>query len=122
MSYLDLRHRTRVVLIPSIFLSNLTSRLQNDHVSARARSRNPREDQRGRDSGHEACKRIIEQLTTRDETPQARMATGGLTVTSPSGLGHLHLLPLLCEFEKAFPDVTLRLVLSDRVLDPTRTT
>jgi DNA-binding transcriptional LysR family regulator len=38
--------------------------------------------------------------------------------TSPSGLGHLYLLPLLCEFLKVYPDIVLRLLLSDRVLNP----
>jgi DNA-binding transcriptional LysR family regulator len=68
----------------------------------------------------EACKRIIEQVddAERDAAGEYRSPTGSLTVTSPWGLGHLHLLPLSCEFEKAFPDIALRLLLSDRVLDP----
>jgi DNA-binding transcriptional LysR family regulator len=39
-------------------------------------------------------------------------------VTSPWGLGHLHLLPLSCEFLNVYPDIALRLLLSDRVLNP----
>ena len=38
--------------------------------------------------------------------------------SSPWGVGHLHLLPLSCEFEKAYPNIALRLLLSDQVLDP----
>ena len=34
------------------------------------------------------------------------------------GIGHLHLLPLSCEFLRAYPDIALRLLLSDRVLNP----
>jgi DNA-binding transcriptional LysR family regulator len=41
-----------------------------------------------------------------------------MTVTSPWGIGHLHLLPLSCEFQKAYPDIGLRLLLTDRVLNP----
>jgi LysR substrate binding domain len=33
-------------------------------------------------------------------------------------IGHLHLLPLSCEFLKVYPDIALRLLLSDRVLNP----
>jgi DNA-binding transcriptional LysR family regulator len=39
-------------------------------------------------------------------------------VTAPWGLGHMHLLPIACEFLDAYPDIGLRLVLSDRVLRP----
>ena len=68
----------------------------------------------------EACKRIIEQVddAEREATGEYRAPTGDLTVTSPWGLGHLHLLPLACEFQKVYPDIALRLLLSDRVLNP----
>jgi DNA-binding transcriptional LysR family regulator len=68
----------------------------------------------------EACKRIIEQVddAEREATGEYRAPTGDLTVTSPWGLGHLHLLPLSCEFQKVYPDIALRLLLSDRVLNP----
>ena len=41
-----------------------------------------------------------------------------MTVTSPWGIGHLHLLPLSCEFQRAYPDIGLRLLLTDNVLNP----
>ena len=68
----------------------------------------------------EACKRIIEQVddAEKEASGEYRAPTGDLTVTSPWGVGHLHLLPLSCEFEKAYPNIALRLLLSDRVLDP----
>ena len=66
----------------------------------------------------EACRRILEQVedAERDASGEYRTPTGDLTVTSPWGIGHLHLLPLACEFLKAYPDINLRLLLSDRVL------
>jgi DNA-binding transcriptional LysR family regulator len=68
----------------------------------------------------EACRRIIEQVddAEKEASGEYRAPTGDLTVTSPWGVGHLHLLPLSCEFEKAYPNIALRLLLSDRVLDP----
>ena len=67
----------------------------------------------------EACKRIIEQVddAEREASGEYRTPTGDLTVTSPWGLGHLHLLPLSCEFLNVYPDIALRLLLSDRVLN-----
>ena len=66
----------------------------------------------------EACKRIIEQVddAEREASGEYRTPTGDLTVTSPWGIGHLHLLPLACEFLRVYPDIKLRLLLSDRVL------
>ena len=68
----------------------------------------------------EACKRIIEQVddAEREASGEYRAPTGDLAVTSPWGLGHLHLLPLSCEFLNVYPDIALRLLLSDRVLNP----
>jgi DNA-binding transcriptional LysR family regulator len=68
----------------------------------------------------EACKRIIEQVddAEKEAAGEYRTPTGDLVVTSPWGLGHLHLLPLSCEFLNLYPDISLRLLLSDRVLNP----
>ena len=68
----------------------------------------------------EACKRILEQVddAEREASGEYRAATGDMTVTSPWGIGHLHLLPLSCEFQKAYPDIGLRLLLTDRVVNP----
>ncbi|TCL71377.1 LysR family transcriptional regulator [Rhizobium sp. BK251] len=68
----------------------------------------------------EACKRIIDDVADaeREVSGEYRMPTGDLTVTAPWGLGHMHLLPVACEFLEAYPDITLRLLLSDRVMNP----
>jgi DNA-binding transcriptional LysR family regulator len=67
-----------------------------------------------------ACKRIVEQVedAEREASGEYRTATGDLTVTSPWGLGHMHLVPIACEFIAEYPDVGLRLLLTDRVLRP----
>jgi DNA-binding transcriptional LysR family regulator len=67
----------------------------------------------------EACKRIIEQIedAERQVSGEYRSPKGDLAVTTPWGLGHTHLLPLATEFLAAFPEVSLRLVLTDRIVD-----
>ena len=68
----------------------------------------------------EACKRIMEQVddAERQVSGEYRSPKGNLAVTTPWGLGHTHLLPLAIEFLDAFPEIGLRLLLTDRVVDP----
>jgi DNA-binding transcriptional LysR family regulator len=67
----------------------------------------------------EACKRIIEQVDNaeREVSGEYRIPKGDLAVTAPSGLGHMHLLPIAVEFLSAYPDIALRLVLTDHVVN-----
>ena len=67
----------------------------------------------------EACKRIIEQVddAERQVSGEYRIPKGDLAVTAPWGLGHMHLLPIAVEFLKAYPEIALRLVLTDRVVN-----
>ena len=66
-----------------------------------------------------ACKRIMEQVdeAERDASGEYRVPVGELAVTAPSPLGHMHLMPIALEFMTAYPDVHLRLILSDRVVN-----
>lgn len=66
----------------------------------------------------EACRRIIEQVdeAERTATGEYRAPRGELLVTAPVVFGRLHLLPVALEFLKAFPEIGLRLVLSDSIL------
>ena len=68
----------------------------------------------------EACKRIMEQVddAERQVSGEYRSPKGDLAVTTPWGIGHTHLLPLAVEFLDAFPEIGLRLLLTDRVVDP----
>jgi DNA-binding transcriptional LysR family regulator len=67
----------------------------------------------------EACKRIIEQVddAEREVSGEYRIPKGDLAVTAPWGLGHMHLLPITVEFLSAYPEIALRLVLTDRVVN-----
>jgi DNA-binding transcriptional LysR family regulator len=70
----------------------------------------------------ESCKCILEQVehAEREVSGEYRAPKGDLAVTAPFGLGHMHLLPVALEFLDAFPDVALRLMLTDRVVDPVK--
>src|SRR4249919_2614575 len=67
----------------------------------------------------EACKRIIEQVddAEKEVSGEYRIPKGDLAITSPWGLGHMHLLPIAVEFMNAYPEIALRLVLTDRIVD-----
>ena len=67
----------------------------------------------------EACKRIIEQVddAEREVSGEYRIPKGDLAITSPWGLGHMHLMPIVVEFMNAYPEIALRLVLTDRIVD-----
>ena len=67
----------------------------------------------------DACRRIIEQVddAERELSGEYRTPKGDLAVTAPWGLGHTHLLPLAVEFLNAYPEIGLRLVLTDRIVN-----
>ncbi|MBA2125711.1 LysR family transcriptional regulator [Hyphomicrobium methylovorum] len=66
-----------------------------------------------------ACKRIVEQVVEaeRDASGEYRAPVGELAVTSPSPLGHTHLMPIALEFMAAYPAIHLRLLFTDRVVN-----
>ena len=65
-----------------------------------------------------ALKRILADLSEADRAAAGEYTkpTGELIVTAPVGLGRLHLIPILAEFLRAYPDIDIRLVLVDRIL------
>jgi DNA-binding transcriptional LysR family regulator len=65
-----------------------------------------------------ALKRIIADLSEADRAAAGEYTkpTGELIVTASVGLGRLHLIPILAEFLRAYPDIDIRLVLADRIL------
>ncbi len=67
----------------------------------------------------EACRRIIEQVddAERPVSGEYRTPMGDLAVTTPWGLGHTHMLPIAVEFLTEFPEIGLRLLLTDRIVD-----
>ena len=66
-----------------------------------------------------ACLRILEQVEEAERlvSGEYRAPRGGLLVTAPIVFGRLHVLPIAVEVLKAYPEVDLRLMLADRVLD-----
>jgi DNA-binding transcriptional LysR family regulator len=65
-----------------------------------------------------ALKRILPDIweAERAASGEYTAPTGELVVTAPIGLGRIHLVPILAEFLSAYPDITVRLVLGERVL------
>jgi DNA-binding transcriptional LysR family regulator len=63
-----------------------------------------------------ACRRILEQVgdAERAAAGEYRTPKGDLVVTAPLVFGRLHVLPVVTDFLAGFPDIDVRLSLSDR--------
>lgn len=66
----------------------------------------------------EACKRILAQVAEAEAAASGAFsaARGELTVTAPVVFGRLHVLPVVTEFLRAYPEIDIRLMLADRML------
>ncbi|HET9236545.1 MAG TPA: LysR family transcriptional regulator, partial [Oligoflexus sp.] len=66
-----------------------------------------------------ASKRILEELGEAERLAAGEYTTpkGDLVVTAPIVFGRLHMLPLVAEFLKAYPEINIQLVFTDRVVD-----
>jgi DNA-binding transcriptional LysR family regulator len=66
----------------------------------------------------QACRRILDEVDEAERVVagEYRAPKGELTVTASLALGRLHLVPVAAAFLKAYPDILLRLRLSDRVV------
>jgi DNA-binding transcriptional LysR family regulator len=64
-----------------------------------------------------ACKRILEQVAEaeRAASGEYRAPTGEMTIATPVAFGRLHVLPIANEFLRAYPNIDLRMILSDRI-------
>jgi DNA-binding transcriptional LysR family regulator len=74
------------------------------------------------EAGHSyiaACKRILDDVgeAERAASGEFRVPRGDLIVTAPIVFGRLHVLPIVTEFLKTFPEIDVRLLLSDRVMN-----
>lgn len=67
----------------------------------------------------EDCQRILNDLANAEASVSLGgvKASGHLRITAPGGFGRVHVAPLVLEFVRAHPDVTVSLDLSDRVVD-----
>ncbi len=63
-----------------------------------------------------ACKRILEDVGNAERTAAGEYTAprGELVLTAPIVFGRLHVLPIVCDFLAQFPEIDVRLVLSDR--------
>jgi DNA-binding transcriptional LysR family regulator len=66
-----------------------------------------------------AARRILDLVREqeREATGEFATAKGELVVTAPVQLGRLHVLPVINQFLAQYPDITVRLLLSDRNID-----
>jgi len=66
----------------------------------------------------EACQRLLDDLRDADATivGEHRSPKGELSITAPTGFGRQHVQPVATEFLNAYPEVDLRLLLTDRVI------
>ncbi|SFP24448.1 DNA-binding transcriptional regulator, LysR family [Mesorhizobium sp. NFR06] len=64
-----------------------------------------------------ACRRILDEVSDAERTAAGEYAspTGELVITAPVVFGRLHVLPVITDFLAVYPEVTIRLTLSDRV-------
>ena len=64
-----------------------------------------------------ACNRILEHIAEAERAARGEYSAprGELTISAPVALGRLHVLPVVTEFLQAYPDIDLRLILSDRI-------
>jgi DNA-binding transcriptional LysR family regulator len=66
-----------------------------------------------------ACRRILEDIGEAERAAAGEYIAprGDLTITAPIVFGRLHVLPIALEFLQAYPDVDIRLLLADRMVD-----
>ncbi len=66
-----------------------------------------------------AAKRILEEVDQAERTASGeyKAPKGDLAVTAPIVFGRLHVLPVVTEFLKAYPEINVRLTLADHYVD-----
>ncbi|QRM55256.1 LysR family transcriptional regulator [Sinorhizobium sp. BG8] len=66
-----------------------------------------------------SCRRILEDVAEAERTAggEFRAPRGNLTITAPIVFGRLHVLPVIAEFLKTYPEINVRLIQSDRLVD-----
>ncbi|MBV8648972.1 LysR family transcriptional regulator [Paludibacterium sp.] len=65
-----------------------------------------------------ACRRILEELGEAERAAAGEYAApkGELVLTAPMVFGRLHVLPVVADFLKTYPDIDVRMILTDRVV------
>ena len=67
----------------------------------------------------DSCRRIMEEIAEIERTASGeyRAPQGELIITAPAVLGRTHVLAVVAEFQRAFPDIRVRLQLMDRYVN-----
>lgn len=67
----------------------------------------------------EACKRILEDIGEAERAAAGEYSTpkGDLIITAPIVFGRLHVLPIAIEFLRSYPDIGIRLVQADHMIN-----
>lgn len=65
------------------------------------------------------CRRILDELdeAERAATGEYRLPRGDMLITAPIMFGRMHVEPVVLDFLKAYPDINVRMVLADHVVD-----
>lgn len=66
-----------------------------------------------------ACRRILESVDEAERAAAGEYATpkGELILTAPIVFGRLHVLPVVTQFLSAYPDINIRVMFADRLVD-----
>lgn len=109
---------SRQLHIPLATVSRRVSELE-EHLGARLLLRGTRKltlTDAGRDYV-DSCRRILEDLmeAERTATGEYRAPQGELVISAPLVVGRHHVVPVLVEFLRAYPQIHARIQLSDRV-------
>ncbi len=66
----------------------------------------------------ERCRRILEEVGEAERAAAGEYSAprGELVITAPVAFGRLHVLPVMTEFLRLYPEIKVRLVLADRLL------
>jgi DNA-binding transcriptional LysR family regulator len=111
---------SRHLRIPLATVSRRVSALE-EHLNVRLLHRGNRKlvlTDAGRDYVT-ACRRIMEEIAEVERTASGeyRAPQGELIISAPAVMGRSHVLPVISEFLRAFPDVRMRLQLADRYVN-----
>lgn len=65
-----------------------------------------------------ACRRIIEEISEAEQAVSGEFSApkGNLVITAPIVFGRLHVLPIIVQFLKVYPDIDIRLLQLDRLV------
>ena len=67
----------------------------------------------------DSCRQIMEEIAEVERTASGeyRAPQGELIITAPAVLGRSHVLLIVAEFQRAYPDIRMRLQLTDRYVN-----